>query len=310
MKKKIAIALDGSVYCSHAIRYAAALAPLLPELNFVLLNIQPAVSQYLIQDAERQSHMRVALENLLAANEKSSRQMLEKARAQLVQGGVAPEAIELRTRVRINGVAQDILDTCQTLQHDAILVGRRGLGRIQELITGSVTANLLAHSQWTPIWMVDGEVAHAKILLASDGSPNALRALDHLAFMLSGNSQAVLQVVYVKPRLHDLLGFDLDKETRAATEAAFTSGAIQNIDIFKENAKQIVLKNGLHEQQLQVMSIESRLTVAGTILDAAREGGFGTIVVGRSSAARSLFAGSVARKILQKASGSAVWWVP
>ncbi len=310
MKKKIAIAVDGSVHCTYAIRYTAALAKTLPGLHFVLLNIQPSISQYLYQEAESQPQTRAALDCLQAANQKNSLQVLEKARGQLIQYGVAPECVEIQTRVRIHGVAQDILDICQAASYDAIVVARRGMGRIQEWITGSVTANLLAQSQWTPVWMVDGEVANNKILMASDGSPNAIRALDHLAFMLSGNPGAELHVVQVKPRLQDILTIELDKETLDATEEALTASTLRTIDLFKERAREVVLKNGLNENQLRVRTIESRFAVAGAILDAAREGDFGTIVVGRSSAPKSMFTGSVARKIIQKATGSAVWWVP
>ncbi|MBI5064253.1 MAG: universal stress protein, partial [Desulfatitalea sp.] len=282
MKKKIAIAVDGSIYCVHAIRYAAALTPALPDLHYVLLNIQPAVSQYLCQEAEANPQTQRALERLLEANDKNARQALEKARGQLLQCGIAPDCIELRTCMRINGVAQDILDICQASQYDAVVVGRRGLSRMQELITGSVTANLLAHSQWTPIWMVDGEVTHPKILMAADGSPNSLRALDHLAFMLHGNAQAALHVVHVKPRLQDILALDLDKETMAVTEEVLASSTRQRIDLFAVQAQEVILKNGLKTDQLHVQTIESRFAIAGAILDAAREGGFGTIVIGRS----------------------------
>jgi nucleotide-binding universal stress UspA family protein len=311
MKKKIVIAVDGSIHCAHATRYAAALAPTLPDLNLVLLNIQPALSQYLTQEVGDQSHVRKALANLMAVNERNSRQMLDKARHQLLQSGIAPECIEVRTHVRINGVAQDILDVCQASQYDAVVIGRRGMSRMQELITGSVTANLLAQSQWTPIWMVDGEVTNPKTLLASDGSPNSLRAMDHLAFMFHGNLQAELHVVHVRPRLHDLLALDLAPETLAATEAALGSSMQQHIDAFRGQAEAVMLRNGLKTQQLHIQIIESRFAVAGSIMETAREGGFGAIVLGRSSGApKSLFVGSVARKVLQKTNNMAVWWVP
>jgi nucleotide-binding universal stress UspA family protein len=310
MKKKIAIAVDGSVHGTHALRYAAALAPSLANLHYVLLNIQPAVSQYLIQEADAKPQNQRALDQLMAANKQNSLKMLEKARDQLIQYGARPECIEMQSRVRIDGVAQDLLDVCQAAQYDALVVGRRGVGRMQELLTGSVTANLLAHSQWTPIWMVDGEVMNPKILLAADGSPNALRALDHLAFMISGNPHAALHLVHVKPRLQDICAIDLDQESLAAAEAAISDGTERCIASFVPQAKRVLLKNGLKEDQLHIQTVESRLAIVGAILDAAREGGFGTIVVGKSSAPKSMFVGSVARKIIHKANRAAVWWVP
>lgn len=310
MKKKIAIAVDGSVHCSCAVRYAAGLARAIPELHYVLLNIQPQVSQYLTQEADSKPKARQALQRLMVANEKNSLQLLEKARGQILQSGIDPARVELRTRPRVDGVAQDILDVCQTAPYDAVVVGRRGLGHLQELLTGSVTSNLLAHSQWTPIWMADGEVPNDKIMLATDGSPNALRALDHLAFMLGGNPEARLHVTHIKPGLSEISAIDFDKEAMAAAEQVIMESNQRHMEGFGAQALNVIHKCGLKASQLHIQTIENRFSIANAILDVAREGHFGTIVLARSSMPKSLFSGSVARKIVQKASNSAVWLVP
>jgi nucleotide-binding universal stress UspA family protein len=310
MKKKIAIAVDGSVPCGFAVRYAAGLARTIPELHFVLLNIQPAVSQYLTQEAESKPKARQALRLLMAANEKNSLQLLEKARDQIIQSGIDPARVELRTRPRVDGVAQDILDVCQTAPYDAVVVGRRGLGHLQELLTGSVTSNLLAHSQWTPIWMADGEVPNNQIMLAADGSLNALRALDHLAFMLSGNTEAKLHIVHVKPGWSEIRALEFDKEAMADAEQVIAESNQRRMEGFYAEALNVIRKSGLKASQLHYQTIENRFSVASAILDIAREGHFGTIVLARSGIPKSLFSGNVARKIVQKASNSAVWLVP
>ncbi|MFZ1987375.1 MAG: universal stress protein [Desulfatitalea sp.] len=310
MKKKIAIAVDGSVHCGCAVRYAASLARTIPELHYVLLNIQPPVSQYLTQEADSKPKARQALRHLVAANEKNSLLLLEKARGQLLQGGIDPARVELRTRPRIDGVAQDILNVCQAAPFDAVVVGRRGLGHLQELLTGSVTSNLLAHSQWTPIWMADGEVPNDKIMLAADGSPNALRALDHLAFMLNGNPEAKLHIAHVKPGLSEIRAIDFDKEAMVAAEEVIAESNQRHMEGFYAQALDVTSKSGLKASQLHFQTIENRFSIASAILDVAREGHFGTIVLARSGVPKSLFSGSVARKIIQKAHNSAVWLVP
>ena len=310
MQKKIAIAVDGSVHCGCAVRYAANMAKVLPELYFELVHVHPSLSQYLIEEAERKAKANRALQAVIKANREASLDMLEKVRRQMVQLGVDAQRIELCSRIRTTGLAEDLLDECRSKAYDAIVLGRRGVTYLQELVTGSVTANLLEHSQVTPVWMVDGEVPDNRIVLAVDGSQNALRALDHYAFMLGGQKDAKIHIIHVKPRLRDICTIDFDSQTLAAAEEVVLDSDRHCIDQFYSQALGVFKKNGLETDQLDIETIESRISVAGAILDAARKGGFGTIVVGRRGFKNSKFSGSVSRSIIQKATRMAVWLVP
>ena len=173
MKKKIAIAVDGSVHCNHAVQYAADMYPVLPELHYVLVHVQAALSQYLTDEAERSLKARSALNKLIKANREASAQLIDKVRGQMIRRGIDPERIETCSRIQTTGIAEDLMDECGSKSYDAIVVGRRGITQLQELVTGSVTSNLVEHANVIPIWMVDGEVADNRVVLAADGSQNS-----------------------------------------------------------------------------------------------------------------------------------------
>jgi nucleotide-binding universal stress UspA family protein len=246
----------------------------------------------------------------MKANQKASTEMLEKTHRQMAQSGVAADRIEICSRIRTTGVAEDLLDECRLKSYDAIALGRRGITYLQEMVTGSVTANLLEHSQVTPVWMVDSEVPNSRIVLAADGSQNALRALDHLAFILGGQADAKIHVIHVKPQLRDICEIDVGSETMAAAEEIILDSDRHCIDGFYKQALGVLQKNKLDPSQFDIQTVESRFSIAGAILDTARHGGFGTIVIGRRGFKKSMFTGSVSRKIIQKVNKMAVWLVP
>lgn len=310
MKKKIAIAVDGSVPCNCAVRYAVTMLKRIPDGHCTLIHIQPMLSQYLTRDAERKPQAFKALQTLMNSHQEASRDLLEKARDQMVRRGLPGDRIEVCSLIRNNGVAEDLLDQCRVKSYDAICMGRRGISQLQELVMGSVTTTLLEHSPITPVWMVDGEVPDSNILLAADGSPNSLRALDHLCFMLSGDPAAAIHMVHVKPRFQEFCEVDINGGTAAAAEAVILDSDRRCIDDFHAQALGILKKNDFDPGRLTLQTVESRFSTAGAILDAAGKGGFGTLVMGRSGFKKSLFAGGVSRKVISKLKDMALWLVP
>lgn len=310
MKKKIALAVDGSVHCSHAVNYAVAMYRTLPELHYVLIHVQPALSQYLTDEAERSLKARSALNKIIKANRENSNKLIEKIRGQMVRLGIDPDRIETCSRIQTTGTAEDLMDECKTNAYDAVVLGRRGVSYFQELVTGSVTANMIEHATLIPVWMVDGEVTSSRILLAADGSQNSLRALDHLAFMLSGQEEATIHVLHIKPQLREVCDIGYDEDTMAAAEEILLDGDRHCIDGFHAQAKEIVRHNGLDPDRMKVRTVASRVSITGTLLDVARKERIGTIVVGRRGLQKRKLTGSISRKILQKANRTAVWLVP
>jgi nucleotide-binding universal stress UspA family protein len=310
MKKKVLVAVDNSLQASQAVSYAARMAANIPEMNYHLLHIQPAISGYLLEEAESSAKGRSELERLLRKNQSASLALLEKYRDQMVRLGISPEHLSIQGRPRNSGVAEDILDLSQTLPYDAVLVGRRGVSYLQEIFTGSVTTNLVSHSKLTPIWIVDGEASADAILLAVDGSPSSLRAVDHLAFVLRGDDRSRIQMLHVQPRLQDYCVIDTEEPSDPETEAIVLDADRRCISNFYSQAKAILSKAGIAEERAELKTVAGGMRTAKAILDEAQQGGYGTVVVGRSGANQSRFFGSVSAKVLQGAKDMCVWIVP
>jgi nucleotide-binding universal stress UspA family protein len=310
MQKKILLAVDNSSHSRSAIDYAAQMNQLIPELGFTLLHVQPPISQFLLDEAKRDAQAQVELKKIAARNAEASESLLKSLKEVMLRAGVAEASVELSAQPRHQGVAKAILDVAEKGLFDAILVGRRGIGALQKLFMGSVSAHLIENSPLIPVWMVDGNVFSTRVMAAVDGSESALRAVDHLAFILSGVPAARVCFCHVTPRLKDFCEIDFSRDSSEEMEALVSRGDRRCMDDFFAAALNKLRAAGFDESQIETRTDATFVSVGETILKAAREGGFGTLVMGRRGVNRSFFGGRVSYLVSRDISNAALWMVP
>ena len=88
MEKKVLLAVDGSVNAMEAVHYAAQMASTIPDLQFVLMYVQPTLSQYLLDEARIKPNARKALEKAMKINELKADDILSQAVQRLKRKGV------------------------------------------------------------------------------------------------------------------------------------------------------------------------------------------------------------------------------
>jgi nucleotide-binding universal stress UspA family protein len=306
--RKILLVVDGSIHSTYSISYAVRICSVVRELTYTLFYVQPTISQFLLDEAETDLKAKAELEKGILKNAEFARGILEKHKARMVGMGVAEKRIETATQKKVLGICKDILDCAQQGLYDAILVGRRGLSRIQKTFMGSTTAKLVEHSRVIPVWVVDGDVTSVKVMLAVDGSEASLRAVDHLTFMLGGNQNIKVTLFHVVPTFSDhcVINFD-EKESDVGQIIA--RGARRCIDHFYAHALHKFKVAGLKENQIELKVVKRGVNVGKAILDHARQGNYGTVVLGRRGVNNAFFMGSVSKYVLDKISGRAVWVV-
>jgi len=245
---------------------------------------------------------------VIRKNAEFARSILDKHKTQMVGMGIAEECIETATQKKVTGIARDILDCAQQGLYDAVLVGRRGLSRIQKTFMGSTTAKLVEHSSVIPVWVVDGDVTSMKVMLAVDGSEASLRAVDHLGFLVGGNDKIKLTLFHVTPTLRDYCVIDFDEKESDVGEI-IARGAKQCIDHFYTHAQRKFQEAGIQENQIELKVVKRTIDIGKAILDHARNGDYGTVVIGRRGVNEAFFMGSVSKYVLDRMSGRALWVV-
>ena len=308
MEKKILLAVDNSIHSKQAVEYAIRMSSAVKDLTYSLFYVQPSISQFLLEEAKANLKANAKLTAVMRKNAKDAQGLLEKYKARMVRMGISDKRIDVATQPRSLGLVKDILDRAEQGLYDAIVVGRRGLSSVQKAFMGSVTAKLVDNSRVIPVWVVDGKVTSTRIMLAVDGSKSSLRALDHVSFMGGENPDVNVTLFHVVPSLGDycVINFE-DKED--GIEDVVTRGARQCIDHFYAHALKKFKGAGLKEEQVEIKVEKRALNVGKAILDEARKGRYGTVVVGRRGASNAFFIGSVSRYVLDRISARAVWLV-
>lgn len=142
-------------------------------------------------------------------------ELLTRLKSEMTEAGFPKDCIRLLTRPRELGLAQDVIEYAQKKMMDAIVVGRRGVSGIQKFFDTSVSEAILERSQVIPVWMVNkdaGQNSAEKILVAIDGSEDALRAVDHVGFMISENKDVHVTLIHVTNTAHNYCEINLEDD--------------------------------------------------------------------------------------------------
>ena len=310
MVKKILIAVDNSLQSKNAVRYVTRLSARLENLNVVLFNAQPMVSQFLVDEAKKKVDSQRELKAVMERNAMTSQKLLDKYRLMMGQEGVDESRIQTVTQPRKLDIAKDIIEFAQDGRFDALVIGRRGISGLQELFMGSVSSNITQNSNVIPVWIIDGDVAPAKFLVAVDGSEYSLRAIDHLAFALSDAVGISLTFLHVRPKLKDYCEVDFEATQAQALEDLIRKGDKACIDNFYTVALKKLNEFDIGEDRIQTKTVTGLANIGAAILKEVQTGNYDTVVMGRSGVNKSFFTGSVASTVLNKISKGALWLVP
>lgn len=310
MHKKILLAVDNTRPSEMAVRYAVQMSKSVSDLQFVLLNVQPMVSQFLKDEAKTSASARKELEKVQNRHVQFSQQLLKDHRREMESQGVHPDQIETRTQSRNLGYAKDIIDITQERNYDVIVLGRRGLSGIAKLYAGSVTTDILEQSQVIPVWLVDGTAPAGDLLLAVDGSEASLRMIDHVSFMLTGATNASITMLHITNSANNYCEIDLDESVTPELDKIVRRGDRACIDQFYPHAIRKFEQAGLDAGSVHFETVEGGRRIGKAIFDFARDRKFQTLVVGRRGLAKSFFMGSVSRHLINNLSDGALWIVP
>ncbi len=310
MNRKILLAVDNTRPSKLALDYAVQISAMIPDLHFVLLHVQPMVSLFLKEEARTSVLARKKMETISNRNARLAQSLLDDYQNDMVDRGIASNRIEGVTRARKLGFAKDIIEFAQQGRYDAIVVGRRGLSGIARLYSGSVTANILEQSQVIPVWLVDGEAGAGELLVAVDGSEASLRVVDHVSFMMSGNSETPMTLLHVAGNNRNTCEIEMEDPPDTELEDIIVRGDKACIDQFYTRALEKFKQAGITAERVRFETIEGRRRIGKAVMDFAEKGDYHTLVVGRRGIDRSFFMGSVSRYMINNLSDGALWVVP
>lgn len=310
MPKKILIAVDGSPYSTNSLRYLGQLFHDLPDIDFHLLSVVPATTtgsaaKDWLSEEEMRNAVNPATRKLMAAQKEYMQQALDT----LKRIGIAEEQVHTSVKISQRSVAGDILHEARKGKYDALLIGRRGIGKLEEMIMGSVSATILEKCHDIPLWIIEGQVKSCKFLVPVDGTSHSLKAIDHLAYIIADNPNAEITLFYSKALLggHPVIE---PEDFYPVWGKEWCEEHLRREDSLFHAPKQVLIDAGFPAERIFWLETFMGFDPSRQILRQAMIDDFGTIVMGRrgEEVSKGIFRG-VSDRVLLMAEEVAVWIV-
>ncbi len=315
IQNKMLILVDGSERTLQTVNYVKDFMPVDENTRIVLFHVYNGIREEYRELELEPTCITVAdqLKNRETQEKGKIRACLEQAKNILISGGFSEQSIEIKFHRLEKGVARDIIDEARK-GYTAVVLRRRGMGALKNIILGSVAVKLLQALTFIPILIVGQAPAVKKILLAVDASPASMKAVEFVASLLGGHGYEVC-IFHAIPGL-GAIHFDLSEVCRPALPEVDMSDTC--LEVFKlkvarlfKDVKDRLMTSGFESEKITEKIISGVRSRSDAIVKEAEDGGFGTIVVGRRglSKVEAFFMGRVGHQVVYGGKKFTVWVV-
>jgi len=229
-KEKILVALDGSDYALDAVRYVSKI-PSFQDTEVVLFHVRSHIPEcYWDLEGQIQYHSRLSeIRTWEVDRNRRVHEYMENAKKILWKAGFPKESVNVQIRDRKKGVARDIIREAKR-GYSCVIVGRRGMSKLKDLVLGSISTKLIEKITFAPIVVVGKKPKPEAILLALDLSENSMRIVDNFGKIL-GSSDVKITLIHVI----------------RSDEKKFIDKAMRRIDNVFEEAKGKLVNSGFEK---------------------------------------------------------------
>ena len=310
-EKMIVAPIDGSENALKSLDYINRIFGSKHNLSVSLVYLVPKLPPILVEESRKSRGTMNQLREIEKRNSQMAERILTDAKDRLMNIGFSKKTVEAVFRNIEVGVARDICSWAENNKKaDAIFISSRGRSRLEAFFTGEIANKVLEYVKLCPVWMVKGTVRNKNVLLAVDNSENAMRAVDHAGFMLSGSGVSVT-VFHSKRDLRRFVPKEVLQEF-PGVQKFWQKKAGDVVAPYMKKAREKLIQAGLAENQISVKLIDGSRSAARDILKEAEENAIGTIILGRKgySDVKDYSMGSTTKKVLDRAADMAVCIVP
>ncbi len=305
-RKKLLVAVDGSDRSIQTAQYLSAISCFRDhEICFFHVFNKVPESYYDLASEPASIHPFSSVRAWETQQREHMAGHLDQCRQLMLSSDFHPDRIRTVIRDRRSGVARDIIAELRE-GYDAVVLRRRGMGRLQGLVMGSVAFKLLNAIDFAPLMFAGRKPFNHRILIAVDGSDNAMRSVAFAGTKLAG-SQCSVCILSVLRRDFELYPTASDSQD---LEESF-GNVERDITAFLEKARNRLIASGFAPEKVAVEIVRNAPSRSAAIVSVAEEGQYHTIILGRkgSSRVREFTIGRVSSKVLQIGREFGIWIV-
>jgi len=315
IQNKMLILVDGSERTLQTVNYVSDFMPVHENTQIVLFHVFSGIPEEYRELVQEPTCKTVVdqLKNRETQEKGKIRACLEQAKNILISGGFSERSIEIKFHRLEKGVARDIIDEARK-GYTAVVLRRRGMGALKNIILGSVAVKLLQALTFIPVLLVGQAPAVKKILLAVDSSPASMKAVEFVASLLGGHGYEI-SIFHAIPGL-EAIHFDLSENCRPElpevdmSDTCLETFKLKVARLFRD-VKDMLMTSGFESEKISEKVISGVRSRSEAIVKEAEDGGFGTIVVGRRglSKVEAFFMGRVGHEVVYGGKMFSVWVV-
>ena len=315
IQKKMLVLVDGSERTIQTVNYVKNFMPVDEYTRIVLFHVFSGIPEE-YRELEKEPTCESAVHQLKSRKTEEKRKIrayLEQAKKILITGGFSEQSIEVKFHSLEKGIARDIIDEARN-GYSAVVMRRRGMGALKNIILGSVAVKLLQSLTFIPIIIVGQAPPVKKILLAVDASPASMKAIEFVASLLGGHGYEAC-VFHAIPGL-GAINFDLSEINKQEPPEVDMSDTC--LEAFKlkvarlfQDVKDRLMASGFESEKISEKILPGVHSRSDAIVKEAEDGGYGTIVVGRRglSKVEAFFMGRVGHEVVYGGKNFTVWVV-
>jgi len=313
--KQILLATDGSNFSLSAAAYLADLYKESSDLEVTVLNILPSVPPIYLEEKHDPLIQKDYAEWKKKKTEEGQRYTKEALKA-LRKGGIEESRLQVKHLSQTVGVARDIIRETGAGTHDACVIGKKGMGWIDDVLLGSITSKLLEIPENYPVWLVSGsEWKSRKVLVAMDHIPRAVQLVRYVGEMLRGLEGTQITLYHYCPPFDENFAPE-EEEKMTKIEKRMVERDEKEIRSLFDEALHVLEDLGYDEKALTTRfdygKSSSTRKISPAIIKELQRGDYGTLVLGRkgSTQANEFRLGSVVQRTIRKVDNRAVWVIP
>jgi nucleotide-binding universal stress UspA family protein len=311
IEKIVVVPVDGSENALKSLDFINRIFGPKHNLRISLVYILPKLPPILVEESSKSRQTQNLVQDVEKKNSQMAERILADAKGRLINVGFTKKTVEAVFRNVNIGVARDICSWAEkNKKAHAIFISSRGRSRLEAFFTGEIANKVLEYVKVCPVWLVKGRVKNNNVLLAVENSENAMRAVDHAAFLLSGTDVNVT-VFHSKRDLRRFVPKEVLEEF-PGVQKFWQKKAGDVVAPYMKKAREKLIQAGIAESRISVKMVDGSRSAAKDILVEAEENAIGAVILGRKgySNVEDYAMGSITKKVLNRAADMAVCIVP
>ena len=308
-RKHLLIPIDSSPHSNLALGYVAMMFQKDDDITFHLIHCQKQIADSVIPQPLDSNKSLLPDAVLGTAHSSMAKRLVDKKIDFLQHKGIGSKRIEATIVNAGTNIALSLISEAEKILTDSVVIARRGVGFIGEMVMGSLSAALFRDLNTIPLWIIDGEINHRDILVAVDGSIHSLRAVEHLAFILRDRSDLTIYLYHCTAFLAPAVVCSLDSFYNEWDKEWCDKNLSGDGCLFNGPA-QLLIEAGIPRDRVVVLPETTHIEESTSIISQATKHGCGTIVIGRKGpGSQKGFFGGVSNRTIRQTQNMAVWIV-